>query len=97
VNPINTHINSGHCGQKNRCKSLFDNDAHGHVYCAGGAMADLGNKDSCNGLALASLAPPPCAHSVSQPTRTLICMRACVSACVTRRAALTARPGAQGQ
>ena len=70
VNPINTRVNSGHCGQRNRCKPLFDEKAHGHVYCAGGAMADLGNKDSCNGLALAPLAP--CVrggHSVAQRTR----------------------------
>lgn len=46
VNPINTHKNSGHCGEHNRCKSLFD---QGHVYCVGGAAADQGMKDSCNG------------------------------------------------
>ena len=46
MNPINTHKNSGHCGEHNRCKSLFD---QGHVYCVGGADADQGMKDSCNG------------------------------------------------
>lgn len=48
VNPINTGINSGHCGKRDRCKPLLD-EKYGHVYCAGGAMADAGNKDSCNG------------------------------------------------
>jgi len=48
VNPINTNVNSGHCGERGRCKPLFD-EKYGHVYCAGGAMADMGMKDSCNG------------------------------------------------
>lgn len=48
ANPINTRVNSGHCGQRDRCKPLLD-DTYGHVFCAGGAMADLGMKDSCNG------------------------------------------------
>mmetsp|Transcript_24561 Transcript_24561/g.80470 ORF Transcript_24561/g.80470 Transcript_24561/m.80470 type:complete len:311 (-) Transcript_24561:782-1714(-) len=46
VNPVNNGVSSGHCGQAGRCKNLFE---YGHVICAGGAMADQGGYDSCNG------------------------------------------------
>lgn len=46
VNPVNTRVNSGHCGERNRCKALFDT---GYVYCVGGSLADQGMHDSCNG------------------------------------------------